>query len=186
MNESELIKKIIAGEKNLFSDVVNKHQKAVINICNGFVHDIDIAQDIAQDVFIEIWKSLAKYRGDSKLSTWIYRISVNKSLNYIRKVKRYKKEDIISIQQDKEISLTIEEESVAEIEKELSEKYNHIYQAIDKLPNNQRIAFIMCKYQELSYREISETMNLSLSSVESLIHRAKMNLQKKLIHLLKK
>jgi RNA polymerase sigma-70 factor (ECF subfamily) len=176
MDESKLIKRILEGEKELFSELVISYQKEVINICNGFLHDIDSAKDVAQEVFIEAWKSLSKFRGDSKFSTWIYRISVNKSLNYLRETKKTSTENI----SDNELKIADCEKSPEEKEIEINKKLELIHKSIDNLAENQRTAFVLSKFEEISYKEIAETMNLTISSVESLIHRAKTNLQKEL------
>ena len=88
MEDSFLLEQIRLNNHKAFQEMVVKHQKLVINTCYGFVHNLNDAQDIAQEVFIEVYKSIGKFRQESKLSTWLYRISVNKSLNFIRDNKK--------------------------------------------------------------------------------------------------
>ncbi len=187
MTESELINKILNGDKALFSVLINKYQKQVINICIGFVHDISKAEDIAQEVFIEIWKSLKKFKQQSKFSTWVYRISVNKSLNYIRNEKKYSGADIISISSLKNGNeIEANENYNSDFDNETNERKKIIWTAINKLSDKQKTVFVLNKYNNVSYNEISEITGYSLSSVESLIHRAKLKLQKELISFYKK
>ncbi len=188
MDDNKLIELIKANNQDAFRDMVIKYQTLVINTCYGFVHNQDDAQDIAQEVFIEVYRSIHKFRQESKLSTWLYRISTNKSINYIRDNKKNKwllSLDLLFEKEQPENENNTSVDSPQEV-LEQDEKKKILYQAIDNLPDNQKIAFTLYKYDDLSYKEIAEVMKISLSSVESLIFRAKRNLQKKLISLYKK
>ncbi len=184
MTEAEIIKKLKEGSEKAFKDLVSTYQKMVVNICYGIVHNIEDAEDVAQDVFIEVFRSVSGFRGDSKLSTWIYRIAVNRSINYLRDHKR--RSNLKSLDETVDSSKSaISElfyESASDPQKEMEniQRSKILYAAIGTLSKNQRIAFTLNKYEGLSYKEISEIMELSISSVESLMHRAKKNLQKRL------
>jgi RNA polymerase sigma-70 factor (ECF subfamily) len=182
LDEKDFIKGLLDGDSRIFKELVEKYQLPVINTCLGIVHNRQDAEDIAQDVFVEIFRSIQSFRADSKLSTWIYRIAVNKSINRVRRQKRQKwlspLEELITGKHGTEI--ITDPTSLPSSELENRQRQHKLHIAMDTLPENQRIAFTLNKYEELSYHEISEVMNLSLSSVESLIHRAKVNLQKKL------
>jgi len=190
MSEAEIIEKLKGGNEKAFSDLVNTYQKMVINTCYGLLHNIEDAEDVAQDVFIEVFRSASGFRGDSKLSTWIYRIAVNRSLNFLRDHKRRKL--IKSIDNIVESSANgtgvyyPEPGGDPQSELENIQRSKIMHDAIDTLPKNQKIAFTLSKYEDLSNKEISEIMKLSISSVESLMHRAKKNLQKKLYNCYKK
>lgn len=190
MTEAEIIKKLKEGSEKAFRDLVSTYQKMVVNICYGIVHNIEDAEDVAQDVFIEVFRSVSGFRGDSKLSTWIYRIAVNRSINYLRDHKR--RSNLKSLDETVDSSKSaISElfyESASDPQKEMEniQRSKILYAAIDTLSKNQRIAFTLNKYEGLSYKEISEIMGLSISSVESLMHRAKKNLQKRLYSYYKK
>jgi RNA polymerase sigma-70 factor, ECF subfamily len=188
MEEAFLLEQIKLKNKDAFKEMVLKYQNLVINICYGFVHNQDDAQDIAQEVFIELYKSIEKFRQESKLSTWIYRISVNKSLNFIRDNKKnswFQSLDLL-FEKEKPSKEGFTDSDNPHTLMEKDEKSNAIYRAIDELPENQKISFVLYKFENLSYKEISEVMKISLSSVESLIFRAKKNLQAKLIGYYKK
>jgi len=190
MNDIELIKEIIDNNNHgAFRVLIEKYQKMVVTTCKGFVSSYADAEDIAQDVFIELFESLPEFRHESKLSTWIYRISVNKSLNHIRKRKREVLFNAILPSNKTNRVVNIEDSDRtdnADYKIDMKEQQMVLKSAINKLPDNQRIAFILSKYQELSYKEISEVMGVSVSSVESLLFRAKVNLQKHLKHLINK
>ena len=187
MTERELIQGIIRRDNAVFKEVVNLYENHVIRTCYSLVHDDQDARDLAQEVFIEILDSARSFRCKAKLSSWIYRIAINKSLNHLKLKKRRQfltriglrsadsEEDHQRVTTDK-VQLNAEEEMIENEIKAI------LHLAIDRLPVNQRIAFTMNKYEKLSYQEIAEVMNVSRTSVESLIHRAKLNLQKRLVY----
>jgi RNA polymerase sigma-70 factor, ECF subfamily len=185
MTDSELICGLLEHNEVVFRVLVEKYQKLVYNACYNLIKQREDAEDVAQDVFIEIYESIHQFRNESKLSTWLYRIAINKSLNHIRKHKW--KSMVFSFETfftgEKNVRLEIEDSNALNSPETLdyTERTLVLKKAMDSLPENQRIAFTLCKYDELSYQEISEIMNLSISSIESLIHRAKLGLQKKLI-----
>jgi len=184
MNEAEIIQNLKKGDEKAFRVLVDKYRQLVVNTCFGLVHNIEDAEDIAQEVFIEVFRSISDFRGESKISTWLYRIAVNRSLNYIRDNKRRKWFTSIedTAKSKKTIPHDVHNENYHDTNREIENKQRAeiLHKAIDGLPKNQKIAFTLNKYENLSYKEISEVMLLSVSSVESLIHRAKKNLQKKL------
>jgi len=189
MSETEIIHKLQQGNEQAFKQLVENYQKLVVNTCFGIVHNSEDAQDIAQEVFIEVFRSIQNFRADAKLTTWLYRIAVNRSLNFIRDNKRRKWFQSFEVGHDKnaqfkEIEASHHETPASELENK--QRATLLHQAIDSLAENQKVAFTLNKYEDLSYKEISEVMDLSVSSVESLIHRAKISLQKKLYTCYKK
>ena len=186
MHDEAIIKRLATKDEKTFQELVQSFRKHVYLTCLGFVQDEDDAEDVTQEVFIEVFRSVEKFRGDSKLSTWIYRIAVNKSLNYLRKHKKTR--SFISIDQlfhlphSNNETFESNEPSTEDKELEKKELSKVLEKAIHSLPSNQQIAFTLSKYDELPYQEIADVMKISLSAVESLIHRAKLNLQKKLIN----
>ena len=188
-DDKALIEGILNKDEEAFRQLVEQHKDYVFRVCYSFLKQVEDAEDIAQEVFIEIHKSASYFRSEAKISTWIYRIAVNKSINYLNsKNYRFNIKQVKSIfsRDNKPRKIEAEVNDQADFSVETSEKNNILYKAIDKLPNNQRIAFTLNKIDGLPYLEIAEIMNLSLSSVESLLHRAKINLQKKLDHYFKK
>ncbi|MFZ4547846.1 MAG: RNA polymerase sigma factor [Bacteroidales bacterium] len=185
MTDQELITGILNHDKSVIQFLVNKYHKQVIKTAFHFVHDMDDAEDIAQDVCVEILESLSQFKKTSSLSTWIYKVTVNKSLNFIRKNKRKQlvgQFESFFFKRENNGGNTISEPSSVDNPYENTEKKQILDKAINSLPENQKTAFILSKYEELSYKEITEIMSLSLPSVESLLQRAKQNLQKKLFN----
>lgn len=190
MQDTELIKSLKESNQEAFKNLIDQHQVPLVRLCKGFLHNEEDARDIVQETFIEVFESIHQFREDARLSTWLYRIAVNKSLNLLRKKKINRW--LISLDvfhtgrmgdPVQPINHSLDQPGVL---LENRERTKHIRQVVDSLPENQRIAFILNKYQDLSYKEIAEVMDITLSSVESLIHRAKANLKKKLFALYKK
>ena len=180
MNEAELIKKLIAGEEKAFGFLIDNHKQNIFRTCIGFLHNKDDAEDLTQEVFIEVFRSVKFFKQNSILATWMYRIAVNKSLNYLKR-KKNQGGFIVSIQQAlgiKQIPSTSENPEQKVLAKE---KKTLLELVLERLPENQTIAFTLAKYDDLSYKEIAEVMELSASSVESLIFRARENLRKELL-----
>jgi RNA polymerase sigma-70 factor (ECF subfamily) len=190
MDEAQLIKGIQEGDRKSFQILVETHQRMVVNTCLAIVHNKADAEDLAQDVFLEIFRTAENFRGDSKISTWLYRIATNRALNLIRNNKR--KRFFQSIEDTftggRNRASEISENHGDQPDRNITDQQRSdmLHQAIDRLPEKQRIAFTLNKYEELSYQQIAEVMEISLASVESLIHRAKKNLQEQLLACYKK
>lgn len=179
MESTLMIKEIEAGNRLAAKQLVDTFQVRVYNICLSLLHNVHDAEDTTQEVFIEVMQHLHTFRGDSELGTWIYRIAVNRSLNIIRKKKKQRwwkqVDDFLTFREtDSYESLITTQPAEKEEEKRM------LYKAIDALPDNQRIAFTLNKIDELSYNDVAETMSISHAAVESLLHRAKLNLQRSL------
>lgn len=185
MTDLELMKKVSEGDSSAGRQFVDNHQVNIYNVCYSFLQNEQDAEDLAQEVFIEAIRNAVKFRGDAKLSTWLYRIAVNRSLNHMRdNRKRRFWRDIDSLIG---FNLNSEDEEsgesgpfVNEDHLEQQEQKLMIGKAIQSLPENQRIAFTLNKLEDLSYAEVAGVMQTSLSSVESLIHRARVGLQTRL------
>jgi RNA polymerase sigma-70 factor (ECF subfamily) len=183
MRDNEIVQEIKAGNAQAFRTLVEKYQDMVVNTCYGFLQNHEDAEDIAQEVFVEIYQSIHRFREEAKLSTWLYRIAVNKSLNLIKKYKR--KRWIVSLQamlgSEKETKQIADEKTAdPQTALEQQERISALHQAIESLAENQKIAFTLSKHEDLSYVEIAEVMGTTVPAVESLLNRAKKNLQKKL------
>ena len=188
MNDHELIEGLRRNQQAAFRLLVERYQELVVSTCFQFLQNTDDAHDIAQEVFIEVYKSIHRFRQDAAISTWLYRIAVNKSLNHIRKNKNRRLllpiEKLFSSGASGNSFVEPDFTKPVEKEAEYSARAKMLHQAIDDLPTNQRIAFTLHKLNHLPYKEVSEVMEVSLSSVESLIHRAKKKLQTSLIKMI--
>ena len=189
MNDKELIQKIAAKDHGAFKALVDRYQSLVINTCYNLLGNRQDAEDMAQEVFFQVYKSAKKFRQEAKLSTWLYRIAVNRSLNLIRNKKRSgwlrSLSSLLEGERQRVTDVPALNSDRPDFALEKKERNVMVQKAINSLPGKQRAAFVLHKYEGLSYQEIAEVLHRSLSSVESLIHRAKSNLQKKLVHYLK-
>ena len=189
MIDKELIDQLIEGDEPAFRMVVEEYKRTVLNCCFRFVKNYETAEDLTQDVFVEVFRSIKKFKGNSKLSTWIYRIAVTKSIDYLRFQKRKKRFAFLSSLsgEDQMEELIIKDNgNNPEIELERKERIRVLNLVMDSLPENQKVAFTLSKYDEMSYKEIADILATTVSAVESLIHRAKNNLENKLYKYYKK
>ena len=190
MSDSEIIQQIVQGDRNMYRKLVERYQPMVFRTCMGFLHNKDDADDLTQDIFIQAYQTLTKFKGDATFSTWIYRIAVNASLNKIRKSSKnsiiQRLETVFGGEKSKEFSFTISDNENPENILILQEHKEWVQKALNSLPENQRTAIVLSKYDDLSQKEIAEIMNTSEGAVEALIQRAKANLREKLSSLKKK
>ena len=181
MDEKQLIKRLQETPDTGFRMLIDQYQDKVLNTCLGFVPHLQDAEDLSQEVFVEVYRSISKFEEKSSLSTWIYRISVNKCLEMIRSRKRHKRsaffKSLIGLNEVAERIDTGRFDHPG-ILLEDKERAQILFNAIDKLAEKQRTAFTLNKVEGLSYQEVAKIMETSLSSVESLLFRAKKNLQK--------
>ncbi|HEY5393204.1 MAG TPA: RNA polymerase sigma factor, partial [Hanamia sp.] len=148
----------------------------------GLLQNAEDAEDIAQEVFMQVFESISSFKGESKLSTWIYRITVSKCLDHIRKKKRKKRFAFVQSLYGKNDGMMIEPPDFFHpgIKAENKENAAILFHAVEQLPENQKTAFILSKMENLSYREISDIMKLTEAAVDALLQRAKNNLKKTL------
>ncbi|CCZ80282.1 RNA polymerase sigma factor [Odoribacter laneus] len=178
MGEQELVKRILEGDEKAFRLFVDIHKVMVVNTCYAFLHNREEAEDIAQDVFIQAFESLKSFRFDCKLSSWLYRMAVNRAINSCKSF--HKRRIKLKLDEAEQHFDFPSEELPVQEKMEAQERRELLHRAIDSLPENQRKAIILNKYEDLSYKEVADIMNISLGAVESLIFRAKTNLEKKL------
>lgn len=160
-----------------FRKVVVENQDNVYNLCLGFMKNAEEAEDMAQEVFLHVYQNIQKFKGESKLSTWIYRVTSNKCLEEIRRKGRKKRAAFVEDVSDRAIQNQIKDFFHPGIALENQERAMVLFNAIDKLPDQQKVAFTLAKVEHLSYQEISKVMKKSLGSIESLLFRAKKNLR---------
>ena len=183
LSEAEFISQLQQGNNEAFRELVESYRDRVFNSCIGILQNAEDAEDITQEVFIEVFHSVKNFKAESKLSTWIYRIAVTKSLDHLRSKKRKKRFAFVkSIFGENDNKLRVDPPDFVHpgIQLENKEMAAYLFKAIEQLPENQKVAFTLHKVEGLSYQEISEVMKTSASSVESLMFRAKQNLQKTL------
>jgi RNA polymerase sigma factor (sigma-70 family) len=177
--DRKLIEKVQSGDKAAFKLFFEKHHRNIYRLCYHMLHDSQEAEDMTQEVFLKVFLKIKRFRGESRVSTWLYRIAVNLCLNHLRRknTTRFLSLDFL-LEKGKQPAQEPEKEPPARLTQE--EEKTIIGKAVDSLPKNQRTAIILNHYMDFSYEEISETMGRSTASVRSLLFRAKQSLQKKL------
>jgi RNA polymerase sigma-70 factor (ECF subfamily) len=173
-----LIQRIAQGDEDAFERLAERYHRSILNTIYRYINDPQDAEDLAQEVFVKIWRGARGFRGKSKVSTWIYRIAVNHCLNF-RSRRKVRAQSLEEIEERGGLpaALKVEEDG------ERARRAEIVQDAVRELPDRQRMALILSKFEGRSYREISEIMGVSLSSVESLIFRAKDSLGKRLLPL---
>ncbi len=179
-NDREFVERIMAQDPDVFTDIVRTFKKQVYMLALDLSRDHDDAEDITQDVFIRVYKALEKFRGDSKLSTWLYRITVNTFINRTRTLSYEASKT--GKQYDDEVVNDGASYSISNPEHVLSQRVidEHLQSALNELSASQRMVFILRHYHDLPLKEIAEQLGNSEGTVKVLLFRAIHNLQKKL------
>ncbi|GAB4343304.1 MAG: RNA polymerase sigma factor [Calditrichia bacterium] len=182
MDERELLAELQTGNQAAFSELVERYQERILNTVYRFLLNREDAEDITQEVFMEAYRNLSHFRGESGLGTWLYRIAVNRSLNFLKKQRRKKRFAYLkSIVAGREEELgTFHTGSTPERELDVKQKEELVQRILNKLPKNQRIAFTLSRYDAYSNAEVAAVLGISTAAVESLLHRARQNIIKHL------
>lgn len=183
MSDTEIVKKILTGDQGALRDFILKYQDLVVNTCYRILHNRSDAEDITQEVFIEAYRSMASLRQEETVSYWLYRVSLNKSINFSRKHRLFNTflrfETMDQGNGERIENLNNLESDDPHEQLEHTEKLQMIEAALDSLPARQKKAFVLHHYEYLSYKDISTILKVSVSSVESLIFRAKTTIKKR-------
>ena len=186
-SNEDLMGSVRLGNRHAFEVLINRHQRSVLNFIFRFLGNRADAEDLTQEVFLRVWKAAGTYKPDAKFTTWLYRIATNLCINRqhairIRKlfVQSHVQEQI---QNSKDSSIIGESAGILSPEERLidSEQSVRLLNALIELPAKQRVAIVLRIYDEMSYQEIAQIMDRSVSSVDSLLIRAKKNLHRKLV-----
>jgi RNA polymerase sigma-70 factor (ECF subfamily) len=177
--DEELLTDMIAGNQDAFAHLVKRYQKKILNLGYQFSRNQFAAEDLAQEIFLKMWKAAPDFRSQSKFSTWLYRIAVNTCLNYKKTKKELTATDLDSTNLRNYENSAADTTNPAMISENL-QRSQMVSLAVADLPANQRMTIILSRFEEYSYHEIASIMNISRSAVESLLFRAKQNLLKKL------
>jgi RNA polymerase sigma factor (sigma-70 family) len=181
LTEQELIHQLKQGNEPAFRWLIENYRNRVFNCVLNILQDADEAEDASQETFIQVFESIASFKQASSLATWIYRIAVNKALGKLRSKKtRQRLHKILPWWMPEETKSSMAHFQHPGVVLENKEKAAALFKAIALLPEKQKLAFILVKVQCMNYEEVCNIMQLSVKAVESLISRAKMNLQKTL------
>ena len=168
-SDSELLALIAAGDQPAFAQLVRRHQGRVFNLAYRFSRDRQDAEELAQEVFLKVWKYARTFKGRSAFSTWLYRLAVNTCLNY-RQKKKIESEPLPLLGD------FAAETTAAGAEIMTRERENLLNKALNGLPVRQKMALILANFEGKSYEEIAAIMEVSVSAVETLLFRARQNL----------
>jgi len=178
--EMDLIELLKKKDRAAFKSVVETWQDMVYNTAIGILQNAQDAEDVTQETFMQAFESVASFKGESKFSTWLYRITVSKAMDHIRKKKRKKRFAFIQSLYGKNDQPVIDPPDFFHPGVSMENKENAavLFKAMEQLPPNQKTAFVLNKVEGLSYLEIGEVMKITDSAVDALLHRAKANLKK--------
>ncbi|MEE8461246.1 MAG: sigma-70 family RNA polymerase sigma factor [Acidobacteriota bacterium] len=182
--DNALISAYLQGDEYAFEVLVTRYQNKLVNYLNRLIHDYEMAVDLAQEAFIRVYRNANRYKGEYQFSTWLYRIATNLAIDEMRRRERkgrfffYNVKE--SFQQDDGTRSLPDLRYSPEKSLDRTEKLERLQAAIDSLPEKYRFAFILKEVQELSYQEISKVLRISLGTVKSRVHRAKILLRGKL------
>lgn len=182
--DAALMLRVRQGDTLAFAELVDKYKQPVMNLACRMLRDATEAEDLSQMVFVQVFKSAHRYKVSSKFSTWLFTIARNLCLNEIRRRSRHPADSIESRhpEQDDQAAPQFEDKKTASppdrlLHGELEEK---IQQALAGLPENQRLAILLCRQEDLSYEDIAHVLGSSVSATKSLIHRGRETLKQKL------
>lgn len=182
--DAALMLRVKRGDRAAFGELVEKYKQPLYNFIFRTLRDETESEDVAQTVFLQVYKSRARYERTAKFSTWLFTIARNLCLNEIRRRSRHPAESLEESHaehddqpsrqyEDKKIFLPTDDALHGELARKIEE-------ALTELPENQRTAILLCRQDELSYEEIAEVLDCSLSATKSLIHRGRETLKEKL------
>ena len=181
--EAALIERCVAGDETACADLVAAHQRTVFNLAFHLLGDRDEALDVSQEVFLRVFRTLSRFRGQSALRTWIYRIVVNQVRNRQRWWRRRRRADLVSL--DDHLKRCGEIEATREIlpDRLLASKEtaSRIWAAMERLPFEQRTALVLREVDGLRYEEIAFTLDVAIGTVKSRLTRARQALREELL-----
>jgi RNA polymerase sigma-70 factor, ECF subfamily len=182
--DAALMLRVKQGDAGAFTGLVDKYKQPVLNLVYRMLHDAAEAEDVAQNVFVQVYKSARRYEVSAKFSTWLFTIARNLCLNEIRRRSRHPAASLDAPHPEQEgqpLHQFEDKKTVSPpdslLQRELEAK---VEQALAELPENQRTAILLCRQGELSYEDIAEVLGCSLSATKSLIHRGRETLKLKL------
>jgi RNA polymerase sigma-70 factor, ECF subfamily len=184
LSDAEVMLRVSAGEDAGFTYLLEKYRKPIIHFMFRMVRNQAVAEELAQEVFLRVYRSRESYRAEAKFTTWLYRIATNLGVNYARDTRHERAAQNIYLDQpDAETGTTpdvADSRPTVEFELVNEERLNAIRQHVLALPERQRTAVLMHKYQGMDYRQIGDVLKLSESATKSLLFRAYQTLREKL------
>jgi len=183
--DTELMLRFRGGDDHAFTEIVHRFQGRIASLAYRYLSSAADAEDIAQEVFLRIYRARETYQPTAKFSTWAHRITVNASLNLIRsrRVRKHLNAEMPTRAGDTDARQDFADQAAAQPPRELekAELAKIVSRIVDALPERQRTAILLNKYQDLSYEDTADAMELSLPAVKSLLTRARVNIKEALL-----
>ncbi|MBS1814708.1 MAG: sigma-70 family RNA polymerase sigma factor [Acidobacteria bacterium] len=183
-DDAAIMLRLKAGELDCFDYLLNKYRRPIVHFMYRMVHNQAVAEELAQEVFLRVYRSRETYRAEARFSTWLYRIATNLAVNYARDTKNERTAPKLNLDEpDYETGTTpdvADQAMSAEAAMLRRERMNAIRQHVEALPERQKMAVLMHKYEEMDYKQIGEVLKLSESATKSLLFRAYQTLREKL------
>ena len=175
MEDRQIVERVLAGETRLYADIVHRYQQHVANLTYKLCGNRLDVEEVTQQVFVELYTALPRFRFDSQLSSYIYRITVNTVSKMMGKARRFVSADAMeNLPEQVSDDLNAQQRIIR------NEQIAQLRTAIGHLKDEQRTALVLYTFEDFSYQQIADVMQCSLSKVESLIFRAKKNLAKEI------
>ena len=183
-SDAEVMLRVKAGDQPAFDYLVQKYRRPLVSFMYRMARNAAVAEDLAQEVFLRVYRSRASYEASAKFTTWHYRIATNLAVNHARDTRHERPEVTVSLDEpDEATGMTMDladGEMTAEQAMVRRERLTGIRRKIEALPERQRLAVVMHKYQQMDYRQIAEALELSESATKSLLFRAYETLREQL------
>ena len=184
LTDAEVMLRVKTGDDSAFDFLVQKYRRPIINFMYRMAHNSGAAEDLAQEVFLRVYRSRSSYEASAKFTTWLYRIATNLGMNYSRDTRHERPENIVNLDEpDEETGQSPDlADKTPSVEEEIMhrERLNAIRQKVEALPERQKMAVLMHKYQQMDYKQIAEVLKLSESATKSLLFRAYESLREQL------
>lgn len=175
VDDRQIVERVLAGDTRQYAEIVRRYQQNVANLTFKLCGTRLEVEEVTQQVFVELYTALPRFRFDSKLSSFIYRITVNVVCKMMNKANRFISADAMeNLPEQRSEDLDAQQRIIRE------EQYAQLRTAIGHLKDEQRTALVLYTFEDFSYQQIADVMQCSLSKVESLIFRAKKNLAKEI------
>jgi RNA polymerase sigma-70 factor, ECF subfamily len=184
VSDADIMLRVKAGDEAAFSYLVQKYRRPMVGFMFRFCHNPSAAEELAQEVFLRVYRSRTTYEASAKFTTWLYRIATNLAVNYARDTRHERPENTVRLDEpDQETGTTpdLADDAISAEEQLLKrERLAAIRSKVNALPERQRVAVVMHKYQQMDYREIAAVLKLSESATKSLLFRAYETLREQL------
>jgi RNA polymerase sigma-70 factor, ECF subfamily len=183
-SDAEVMLRVKAGDQPAFNYLVQKYRRPLVSFMYRMARNAAVAEDLAQEVFLRVYRSRASYEASAKFTTWLYRIATNLAVNHARDTRHERPEVMVSLDEPDDATGMIMDLADGEMTAEQAmvrrERLMGIRRKIEALPERQRLAVVMHKYQQMDYRQIAEVLKLSESATKSLLFRAYETLREQL------